>query len=229
MMEALLEEVSDFSASLKRNIINLSTIHHAFDDLVKQPSMTTVAESLILETRKNMNFSNKLSDFYYTAAILYPFESEPFIATRYSDGSFPVWYGSLDMTTTIYETVYHMRQSLIGIEGIEQEEVITRERSVFNVHCQGLLIDVSHKQTQYPELVSKNDYRFCQTLAKRLVKSHCQGLLSPSARCAEGVNANIFSPEVLSQARLYKNLCYQFDTSTNTVTVLDKGRVLLSA
>lgn len=222
-MDELLSTTKDFSADVKRNIIDMSEAGHVFDDLMDTPQHSNVADTLIQETRGNMNFSGNLSSFYYTTAIGYPFETIPCMATRYSDGSFPVWYGSLDLQTTIYETVYHMYRSIFAIRNSVTENKIIRKRSVFKVKCNALLIDITQKHSTFPKLHS-NDYVFCQSLGQRMSRAGYPGILSISARFDNGINVNIFKPDVLLNSRLDQNLTYTMDLNKNLVNVTNSRR-----
>jgi len=82
-----------------------------------------------------------------------------------------------------------------GIEG--NTGLIHRERAVYRVHCKALLIDLSGKEGEYPDLVGQ-DYGFTRQVGERLRREGHPGLLSPSARQKGGINLVAFSPTILS-------------------------------
>ena len=139
------------------------------------------------------------------------------MASRYSDGRFPVWYGSLDSMTTIYETAYHMLRTELNIAGVN--EIIIRERALYKIHCKALLLDLSTKQHHYPQLIT-DDYTFTQQLGHRIAKEGHPGLLAPSARNKnKGINTVIFNPDVLSHPRLNHYLTYSLDPIKKSIEV----------
>jgi len=77
----------DFNDRVKRNITHVEKDFNPFSDLVADTDYKIVAEKAILRTRRHMNRGADLEDFYYTAAIAYPFETEPYMQSRFSVGS----------------------------------------------------------------------------------------------------------------------------------------------
>ena len=124
-------------------------------------------------------------------------------------------YGADTAETSIYETVYHMIQDELKIEMLDEQ--IVRERAVYDVRCQAILLDLSAKRDSHPELVADH-YTFTQTLAKRIVTEGHPGLLAPSARCAGTVAAS-FNINVLSDPRTRFYLNYRLIPATRTVYV----------
>jgi hypothetical protein len=126
-----------------------------------------------------------------------------------------VWYGSLDLKTTIYETVFHMIKAELAVEGIE--ETIIRERAVYDVHCKAILLDLRDKRNSHPRLIGE-DYDFTQQIGRRLFREGHPGLLAPSARCS-GDNLTVFSAKVLSNPRLRCYLTYYFNPLNLSVRI----------
>ena len=73
--------------------------------------------------------------FDYGAVITYPFVPQNWHATRYSDGMrYGVWYGALELETTVRETVYHWHRFLtdsfpLDREIVGERRVLTRPTS----------------------------------------------------------------------------------------------------
>ena len=215
-MEGLFDRLADFDQDVYRNIVSLRTSQDLFDDLSGgDESLSQWAAEAEMRVKQNLPAGIVQRGFHYTTAIGYPFEVEPFLYSRYGDGSFGVWYGSLTLETTLYETVHHMFQAELGVEGITEK--IIRERAVYLVHCRALLVDLRGKEKKFPALVEEN-YEFTQQLGKRLSREGQPGLLAPSARC-QGTNAVIFNPEVLGQPRNHCYLTYVLDPVTRTTVV----------
>ncbi|MBV8802012.1 MAG: RES family NAD+ phosphorylase, partial [Gammaproteobacteria bacterium] len=135
-MAELFDTIKELRQDVVRNIINVLSSQEIFSDLLENKKEAAfIADKVIQHTHLDNDWK-----FHYTAAITYPFETNHFMHTRYSDGSFPIWYGSMDGTTTIYETAYHMVQTEMQIKNIQDYNYITRERVIYNVFCEGILI-----------------------------------------------------------------------------------------
>ena len=219
MFKDLFDRISDFNRDVCRNIVSLRESEDLFDDLSDgDPEYSKVAIDAEMRVKGNRqpHVPGVIQrSFHYSTAIAYPFEHEPYIYSRFGNGSFGVWYGSIGMETTIYETAYHMIRAESAVEGLD--EVIIRERAVYDVHCKSILIDLRGKAENFPQLV-EDDYIFTQQIGLQLHQEGHPGLLTQSAR-TRGVNAVIFNPSVLSNPRLKCYLKYCFDPTTTTVRV----------
>jgi hypothetical protein len=162
---------------------------------------------------------------HYTRSIIeYPFKNEPYLFTRFGDGTYGLWYGSVELKTTVFETGFHMIQAERAVEGLD--EVVVRERAVYRVQCRAILIDLRGKQKSFPELVADN-YGFTQQIGQRMNREGHPGLLAPSSRY-KGTNIVILNPDVLSTPRLHCYLTYFFDPLTFKIRVERKvGRTWL--
>ncbi|MGA6927132.1 MAG: RES family NAD+ phosphorylase [Desulfosarcina sp.] len=138
-----------------RNIVSLRESANLFDELSDDPHDQAVAIQAELETKNDIHPSTPApiyKGFAYHTAIAYPFLAEPFLDTRFGDGSYGVWYGSMALITTIHETAYHMYRAIVSVE--DHPNIVKQERAVYTVHCQGILIDLSQKTGEHPDLVS---------------------------------------------------------------------------
>ncbi len=216
-MRSIFSKSTEFSQDVFRNVVSLREPQDLFDDLSNgDPDLSSIAMRTEARVKENIPLGFIERGFHYTQAIGYPFETQPFLASRYGDGTFGVWYGSVDrMETTIFETAYHMIQDELNIEGLN--EIVVRERAVYLVYCEAILLDVVGKEKEYPQLVA-NDYAFTQAIGRRLSREKHPGLLTPSARC-KGINAVIFNPDVLENPRNHCYLTYRLDPATATVSV----------
>ncbi len=214
-MDRLFSLSRDFREEFQRNIVSLRQSEDLFDDISDgDPALSAIAQRLESALKSNVPTGTIQRGFFYSAPLQYPFSN--ITESRYSDGTFGVLYGSLDLETTVYETVHHMIRCELGVEGISG--TIIRERAVYLVHCNAILLDLTGKTADFPELIS-NDYTFTQQVGKRVSSEGHPGLLVPSARKADGTNVAVFNPSVLSNARVSCYLVYRMDTGRKVVTV----------
>jgi len=223
----LYNKSTGFDQDVFRNIVSLRESEDLFDDLSGgDVGLSEVAIEAEMRVKKDLHPAQPgviFRGFHYNTAIGYPFETEPYIATRYGDGTFGVWYGSLDIETTFFETIFHMIRAEMAVEGLS--EIIIRERAVYKVHCCAILLDLCGKEKAFPQLVG-NDYTFTHSIAQRLHHEGHPGILAPSARC-DGINIAIFNPAVLSNPINNCFLTYYFDPQTMEVKIeREEGRVL---
>ena len=215
-MEGLFSSLVDLDEDVYRNIVSLRVTEDLFDDLAPgDPEAQAVAIAAEMRVKQNIPPDLISRGFHYTCAIGYPFETQPFMATRYGDGRYGVWYGSLQFRTTIYETAFHTKIDILNIEGID--ETVVRERAVYLVHCRALMIDLRGKHKIFPALID-DSYTGTQRIGQRVQEEGHPGLLAPSARC-EGDNVVVFNPAVLSRPRLNCYLTYTFDPNRDELTV----------
>ncbi len=224
-MDKLFSKNVDFHDDVLRNIVSLRKTEDLFDDINDaDEDLSNLANAVESLVKKEIPHGMIAEDFHYSTAITYPFKTEPFMASRYSDGTFGIWYGSLELETTIFETVYHMIQMESQIENLN--EVIIRERAVYKVYCEAILMDFRKRQDHYPELIA-NEYYFTQKIGQKLHKEGHPGLLAPSARHT-GSNIVAFNPNILSNPRNYCYLTYIFYPETEEVFVeRTPGKTLL--
>ena len=204
MFESLIREVVDFHDDLVRNIKGIRRSQNLFDDLSADVEDQAVAIATESETRIPSPAPLITRPFDYGTVITYPFVAQNWHATRFSDGlGYGVWYGSLELETTLYETVYHWHRFVTDSYPHEDREIVG-ERRVLNVRCDAILIDLRGKARRERRLVDRNDYGFTQQLGRYLKDQRQNGLLVASARCT-GHNAAVLQPEALSNVR---DLCF---------------------
>jgi hypothetical protein len=199
--EQLLRQVADFRGDLLRNIKGIRVSQDLFDDLARDAKDTAVAIAAETATRMPSAAPLVTRPFDYGTVITYPFVPQNWHATRYSDGlRYGVWYGALELETTVRETLYHWHRFVTDSFNLDKE--IVGERRVFQVRCEAILIDL--REAKEPRLVDRNDYGFTQRLGAYLAQRAQSGLLAPSAR-GPGTAAALLRPEGLSDVR---DLCY---------------------
>ncbi len=210
MFAGLLTTVIDFDDTVYRNIHTVIPSEDLLDDLSNDASERAYGESLVSRQKEDSDYDSIIDrPFRYGVAIT-PGDICPGIRSRFSDGTtFGVWYGSLSIVTTIYETVYHWLRFLddAGIRDGSATPVIA-DRRVFKVRVAGILIDLQGKELEFPDLVSLSDYGFTQQLGDYLNRAGQKGLLVRSARDAKGTNVAAFSRDILFDPRHHCYMSY---------------------
>ncbi len=225
-MKALFDRSVDFGGDVFRNINSLRESRDLFDDIAEGSAFAnSVAVAAEMRVKSGMPAGFIERGFLYSTAIGYPFETEPYLNTRYSNGLFGVWYGSIELDTTIHETAYHMMSDELRVYG--NTGVIIRERAVYLVHCTAVLIDLTGKEKKFPGLTG-DDYSLTHQIGERLHNEGHPGLLAPSARC-RGTNLAAFTPSILSSPRHHCYLTYKCDVTKKSIQVeRQTGEILLN-
>ncbi|MCC7081163.1 MAG: RES family NAD+ phosphorylase [Burkholderiales bacterium] len=218
MYPDLITHAVDLHTDLVRNIKGIRVSQDLFDDLSAHPGDQAVALAAELATRIPSDAPLLSRAFDYGAALTYPFINFNGHRTRFSDGlAYGVWYGSLELETTVYETVHHWREFLAASFAGERREIVS-ERRVLRTRCDAILIDLRSKYRREKRLLDRRDYRFTQALGGYLKQQYQNGLMTRSARC-EGINAALFTARVLSPARDMCFLTYRTDPGEDLVRV----------
>jgi hypothetical protein len=134
--------------------------------------------------------------------------------TRYSDGSFPVFYASLEYATAKAEIRYWFPRFAGRPSG-------PRTGFYSQVLCNfdGAVKDVRSRQGEWPNLTHDNDYRFCNALGAEAVEVGLDGLVVPSARRSGGVNVPVFRRQALSNPAILDLVAVTFDPADGSVTI----------
>ncbi len=208
----LLSQPVQFRDRVFRNIKSLRHSEDLFDDLTDDPQGFELAHQVEAATRAPVDQPAVQRPF--DDVIGFPFTH--FSNTRFSDGTFGVFYGSLSLDTTIYETVYHWWQFLKD-SGFDDVSVVG-ERRVHLVNVDGLLFDCQEGYRDYPGLVDPVSYEFTHRVGRYLHQRGRDGLLTRSARC-EGVNTPVFSKQRLTNPTIHCYLTYKLDPRRGRVRV----------
>lgn len=152
------------------------------------------------------------------AAIRWPFEHP--CRSRYSDGSFGVWYGARELETSVYETVHHFRINTLASEAARASPgPIYQDRRVHRVYCAAMLVDLRGRCAVEPRLLDPVDYSVCQSLGRQLHAAAQPGVLALSARRSGHDIVGVFDARSLSDPRTVCYLTYALDPETGRVAV----------
>lgn len=204
--------LADIHQDVVRNIVSLHQSQDLFDDLTDDPAERLLAQKVEDEVKPPPYRSGTpiidrpFEDTEWFNAIAWPFKN--WQSSRFSDGSFGVWYGSDSVETSVYESAYHWYRGLLSDAGFEHMAV-TAERKVYSVACSAALLDFRRATKEYADLLHPLDYAFCQSVGARIHREGHPGLLTQSVRRPAGEIMAIFNPKVLSNPRHHCQLTYR--------------------
>lgn len=127
--------------------------------------------------------------------------------SRFSDGTFGVFYAANDLDTAIAETRYH-REWFMRATSQGRMELDMR---VYIADLAAALHDLRGRQTEFPLVYHNDNYSAGQYLAATLRKEGSNGIAYSSVRRRGGECVAIFRPRLLSNCRQERHLCYVWD------------------
>ena len=204
--------LADVHQDVIRNIVSIHSSQDLFDDLTSNAAEWALAQAVEDEVKPPLYRSRTpiidrpFEDATWFNAIGWPFKH--WQASRFSDGSFGIWYGCGMAETTVFETAHHWVNGFLADAGFEREQVMA-ERNLFKVACDAALLDFRPLVHEFPWLVHKTDYRNAQQIGARLHREGHPGLVTESARQTGGENYAILNPAVLSNPRPLCQLTYR--------------------
>lgn len=213
-MEQLFSQLTlaDVHCDVIRNIVSIGASQDLFDDLTASPDDWALAQQVEDEVKpppyqsRTPVIQRPFEDAQWFNAIGWPFKH--WQASRFSGGSFGVWYGCDSIETSVAETAYHWFNGLLTDAGFEKENVIG-ERKLYAVACNAALLDLRPLATTQPNLIHKSDYSYTQSVGARLHREGHPGLVTTSARYLTGHNYVVLNPNVLSNPRQQCQLTYR--------------------
>mgnify|MGYP000005626521 CR=1 FL=1 len=206
--------LADVQQDLVRNIVSIRSSQDLFDDLSNDPAHWVAAQHTEMQF-KPPHYSNHspvvnrpFEEAEWASAIQWPFNN--WQKSRFSNGTFGVWYGASTLETTVHETVHHWYHGLLSAAGFENETVVA-ERKLYNVACHAGLLDLRPLATRFSDLLHDTDYSAAQALGARLHREGHPGLISPSVRDPSGESFVVLTPAVLSKPRAICYLTYRLE------------------
>lgn len=135
--------------------------------------------------------------------------------TRFSDGSFPVMYTSLDSDTAESE-VKHWLPSYIG----DPYSVRPAYYSELSILLSGSERDLRPRLPDWSMLIHPTDYTFCNQIGREAFDSGTDYLVTWSARnrAQKGVNVPVFQQAALRDARIISHKEFVYDPISARIT-----------
>ena len=127
--------------------------------------------------------------------------------SRFSDGTYGVFYAAIDLETAIAETRHHRERFMRATRQRRME----LDMRVYLVDLQGELHDLRGRRTAQPLVYRTDDYSAGQHLGRTLRETGSNGIAYDSIRRIGGECAAVFRPPLLSNVRQERHLCYVWD------------------
>ena len=124
--------------------------------------------------------------------------------SRFSDGSWGVFYAAHSVATAVEETIFHREQFLAATA----EPACDIEMRCYRTSISGKMHDL---RSGWPDAQAPDSYVASQALAQRLRRDGSNGVVYDSARHAGGECAAVFYPDLVAPCVQSEHLVYQWD------------------
>jgi hypothetical protein len=131
--------------------------------------------------------------------------------SRFSDGTFGIYYASTELKTAIVETIYHREQFLSATCEPAQEIDMRCLIAKFS----GEFINISNEE-KYTEFYNKNSYLESQKFGITIKTMQLNGIYYNSVRKTQGNNFAIFRPKVFDEC--FQQSHYGYIWNGNKIT-----------
>ncbi|MBV8172325.1 MAG: RES family NAD+ phosphorylase [Candidatus Eremiobacteraeota bacterium] len=139
--------------------------------------------------------------------ILYPFVRLGKYGSRFSDGSYGVFYAAFERRTAIAETVYH-RTRLLAQSSAPPALIPV---SAYAARIAGEYDDIRDARAAYPGVYAKDQYHDSQRFGRERKGAGSNGIAYTSVRIARGSCIGIFAARTISSCSLVERLRYEWD------------------
>ena len=129
--------------------------------------------------------------------------------SRFSDGSYGVYYAGMTLETAIKETRHH-REAFMRATNQPRLEL---DQRVYIADLDAALHDIRGRRGELPGLYDAESYGAAQSFARALREAGSSGVVYDSVRHEGGECAAVFRPKALSHCRQEKHLCFVWDGS----------------
>ena len=137
--------------------------------------------------------------------------------SRFSDGTYGVFYAANNLDTAVAETRHH-RERFMRATAQQRMELDMR---VYLVDLESELRDLRGQRAAQPLIYHTDNYAAGQHLGRTLRKAGSNGIAYDSVRRIGGECAAVFRPPLLSNARQERHLCCIWD-GRQIATVYEK-------
>lgn len=127
--------------------------------------------------------------------------------SRFSDGTFGVYYGAFDLETALSETKFHREKFLRSTN----ENPIRLDMRVLTATITGRLQDATLPKYEGAKMYDLESYSASQEIARKLREKGANGIHYHSVRNKGGKNIALFKPRLLSRCTQEQHLEYIWD------------------
>ncbi|WP_427501115.1 RES family NAD+ phosphorylase [Methylomonas sp. MED-D] len=129
--------------------------------------------------------------------------------SRFSDGSYGVYYAAYDLDTAIAETCFHRARFLSAT----RQPPIEIDMRSYASDLDADLHDIRGRQAEWPEIYAADTsaYAAAQRLAKQVRDACGNGLAYASVRNPGGDCVAVFKPRLLAPVKQGAHFCYVWD------------------
>lgn len=149
--------------------------------------------------RQKQPFNND----YIQAPFAYPNPT----GSRFSDGSYGIYYAGKTFLTAIYESKYHREKFMTST----QERPMPLGMRVLVAHLQSPLHDIRGMHRKYADIYSPFSYAASQIFGYALKEQDSNGIVYDSVRYPKGECAAVFKPDALNHCRQERHLVYEWN------------------
>jgi len=132
--------------------------------------------------------------------------------SRFSDGTWGVWYAGADLDTAIAETRHHREAFLRATS----EPPMALDMRVLVADLDAEMHDIRGWRDARPDIYDPRDYAASQAFARSLRQSGSWGIVYMSLRHPQGECAAVFRPPALANCRQERHLRYIWDGTAIT-------------
>lgn len=130
--------------------------------------------------------------------------------SRFSNGSFGVYYAARERETAIAETKFHRTRMLLDSKAPPALLPLT----AFTATISGELHDIRGLRSKFSRVYAKDDYAASQRLGRQLYDQRSNGIAYESVRRDQGQCFAIFRPAVLKSCQRVQDLYYRWNGAT---------------
>ena len=124
--------------------------------------------------------------------------------SRFSDGSYGVFYAARALDTAVAETMHHRAKFMAAT----REPAMKLEMRCYRTAIEGRLHDL---RKGWPTMLHPTDYGPPQALARELRAAGSDGVVYPSVRHAGGECVGVFYPDLIKPCVQAQHLIYSWD------------------
>ena len=127
--------------------------------------------------------------------------------SRFSDGSYGVYYTAREFETAVAETVYHLGKFYAAT----QDPPLSQDMRSLVGTVDHRFHDIRGEQKNWPQVYDRDDYTASQALARQLRQAESDGIVYDSLRADGGECLGAFRPKAVGVPRQERHLRYHWD------------------